>query len=534
MKKVLLSLLIVFLVGLPSIKAQTAFNYTLQLTPVTVPNLPGLHSYAFGQHNGKWLVFGGRRDGLHARQPFNSFPQSQNNDSIYVIDVASRQFWSVSMNSLPTGIKEQLQSTNMNFIQEDDSLYIIGGYAFSPTANNHITFPNLTSIQVSGLINAIINQQSITPYFKQITDNNFAISGGYMGKIGNTFYLVGGQRFDGRYNPMGNPTYTQAYSNQIRKFEINNSGSSIVISNYTAITDAVHLHRRDYNLIPQIFPDGTEGYTISSGVFQTNVNLPYLYPVDITANGYFPITGFNQYLSNYHSANASFYDSTNNAMHSIFFGGMSQYYYSNGNLIQDNQVPFVKTISRMSRFSDSSLQEVQLPIQMPNFQGAGAEFIPNEGIPSTESEIVLLDHLTADTNLIGHIYGGIASSSLNPFTANQTNLTNADPTIYEIWLIKTQSTGLMEIDGRNPYKIEIYPNPAKDELTVEFILEEAKKAYYFISSDSGQIIKEGTIKSQVGLNQIQLDLSSLQAGNFVFTLVIDDKFFSSQKVVKLK
>lgn len=531
MKKVLLSALIALL-GLPSLVSQNTFNYSLQLTPVTVPILPGHHSYAFGQANGKWVVIGGRRDGVHARQPFNAFPQNQNNDSIYVIDIASTQYWAASLNTLPSGIKEQLQSTNMNFYQEEDSLYIIGGYAYSPTANNHITFPKLTSIHLSGLINAIVNQQSISSYFKQITDNRFAICGGYMGKIGNTFYLVGGQKFDGRYNPMGNATYTQTYSNQIRKFEINNSGSSIVISNYTAITDAVHLHRRDYNLIPQIFPDGTEGYTISSGVFQTNANLPYLYPVDITANGYFPITGFNQYLSNYHSANASFYDSTNNAMHSIFFGGMSQYYYQNGTLIQDNQVPFVKTISRMSRFSDSSLQEVQLPIQMPNFQGAGAEFIPNHQIPYTKSEIVKLDHLNGDTNLIGHIYGGIRSNSLNPFAANQTNLTSADPTIYEVWLIRQQSTGLMEIDGKNPYELEVYPNPLKDFITLNFNLKSPKIASYMVSNEVGQIVMDGEIHGAAGKNTKELDLSSMASGNYVITLVIDHTFFNSKKVVK--
>ena len=116
----------------------------------------------------------------------------------------------------------------------------------------------------------------------------FAVTGGHLGKIGNTFYLIGGHRFDGRYNPMGHPTYTQTYVDGIRKFTINNSGSQLSYANYTSITDEVHLHRRDYNLLPQIFPDGTEGYTLSSGVFQPTIDLPFLYPVDITASGYQP------------------------------------------------------------------------------------------------------------------------------------------------------------------------------------------------------------------------------------------------------
>ena len=30
---------------------QNTFPYDAQLTPVTIANLPGLHSYAFAQHN---------------------------------------------------------------------------------------------------------------------------------------------------------------------------------------------------------------------------------------------------------------------------------------------------------------------------------------------------------------------------------------------------------------------------------------------------------------------------------------------------
>ncbi|MFT5648286.1 MAG: hypothetical protein ACI976_002985 [Aureispira sp.] len=63
-----------------------------------------------------------------------------------------------------------------------------------------------------------MNGTAINSYFKQITDNIFAVTGGQLGKIESTFYLVGGHRFDGRYNPMGNTTYTQTYTDKIQKF----------------------------------------------------------------------------------------------------------------------------------------------------------------------------------------------------------------------------------------------------------------------------------------------------------------------------
>jgi hypothetical protein len=525
----LLSLLLTF-----TVTAQSSFNYSLSLNPVSVPGLPGLQAYAQAQHNGKWLIVGGRRDGLHARQPFNSFPQSQNNTDIFVVDVYNGQFWSSSVTNLPTSIAEQLQSTNMNFCQREDTMYIVGGYAYSNTAADHITFPYLTTINVSGVINAIINGNSISSFFKQITDTAFAVTGGHLDHLNDTFYLVGGQRFDGRYNPMGNPTYTQTYTNQIRKFMVNNSGSQLSFSGYTAITDPVHLHRRDYNLLPQIFPDGQQGFTISSGVFQINVDLPFLYPVDITANGYTPQTTFNQYLSNYHSAYACLYDSSSNAMHSLFFGGMSQYYYSNNTLIQDNQVPFVKTISRVTRDSSGNLNEYQLPVEMPALRGSSAEFIYNTTLPHYESHVIKLSSINQDSILIGHIYGGIYSPQLNPFSSNQTSVTSADTTIYEVWLIRNQTAGTNEsaIDGKNPHDITVFPNPAKEKLNVRFNLNQPTDVAYFITNANGQIVKEETFKRPLnGEQNIRIQLGDLAPQPLMLTFVFDDKYYVTRNII---
>ncbi|MEZ4875489.1 MAG: hypothetical protein R2793_08580 [Flavobacteriaceae bacterium] len=508
--------------------SQNTFEYTLELNPITIQNLPGLHSYAFGQSDGKWLIIGGRRDGLHARQPFNAFPASQNNDELFVIDLANQTFWSTPLTPLPTGIREQLQSTNMNFHQDGDTLYIIGGYAFSATQNNHITFPNLTSINVPATINAIINNQDITPFFKQISDAIFAVSGGQLAKLGATFYLVGGHKFNGRYNPMGNPTYTQEYTNAIRKFTIDNSGSQLSYDNYTTIEDPVHLHRRDYNLLPQVFPNGTEGLTISSGVFQQNVDLPYLYPVDIDAAGITPMTSFNQFLSNYHSASAYLRDASSNTMFSLFFGGMSQYYYQNGNLIQDDLVPFVKTISLLVRDNTNTLEEFQLPIEMPIYTGSSAEFILNENLPHYGSGIVKLSEITEESFVLGYIYGGINSSSLNPFSSNQTNLTSASAAIYEVTLTK-EPLGIQKIDGSNPYQISLSPNPATQEVQVTFNKAPLANSYYFLTTVEGKIARQGAMSFQGLTSRIVLP-KELSAQTYFLTVSIDDRYFVTKKL----
>lgn len=531
MKKLLFLIVLSFI---QLMHAQSSFPYDVVLTPINVTGLPGLHSYAFAQHNGKWLIIGGRKDGIHARQPFNAFPSTQNNTDIYVVDIVTNQFWTASVNTLATGLKEQLQSTNMNFYQDGDTLYIIGGYGFSTTANDHVTHDKLTSIDVIGLINAIENGTSINSYFKQISGLEFAITGGQLGKIGSEFYLVGGHQFDGRYNPMNGPSFTQTYSSSIRKFEIDNSASNLSISNYNAVSDAVHLHRRDYNLVPQVFPNGELGYTISSGVFQINADLPFLYPVDIKAGGYFPQTQFNQYLSNYHSGTVGLYDINLNQMHSLFFGGMSQYYYQNGSLIQDNTVPFVKTISRVSRLANGDLEEYQFPVEMPNLKGSGAEFIPNENLPHYLNEVIQLSNISDNEFVIGHLYGGILSTSPSAFTDNQTGLTSADSSIYEVKLIYNPVLSTQNIDGSNPFSFNVFPNPTiGDSIQVNFSVPYQGKVEYIISSIDGKILSEGDILDyKVGKNTMNFNLESPNEKMVIITFIFDQKYFNSKKIIK--
>lgn len=517
------------------VAGQNDFDYSIEFIPVEIPGLPGLHSYAFGQHEGKWLILGGRTDGLHPRQPFSSFPESHNNTDIYVIDPEQKKFWKASVDLLVQSVREQLQATNMNFYQDKDTLYIIGGYAYSQTAKDHITFPYLCSVNVPATVNSIINNIEIKPYFKQLTHENFAVTGGQLGKIGSSYYLVGGQKFTGRYNPHNNPTFKQEYTHQIRKFKINNSEDNLIFSDYDAISDELHLRRRDYNLLPQIFPDGQQGYTISSGVFQPDTDLPFLYPVDIRKDGYFPVTTFNQYLSNYHSAKASLYDSTENIMYNLFFGGMSQYYYENGNLIRDDLVPFVRTVSLVKRFPDGSLNEYKLPIEMPGLKGASAEFIPAKNMPHYASEIIKLDKVNENEFIIGHIYGGINSTLLNPFSNNLTDLTNADNSVFAVKLTRRSTSSRSDlIDGANPYQLSLFPNPVEYALTVQLEPVPSKVRYY-LSNRKGMIVKRGSIMSQEFTgNEIMISLEGIDDMFLIATFVLDDIFYLSEKFIKNK
>ena len=357
------------------------FPFEVVLKADSIAGFSGLHSFAYGQRNGKVLLIGGRPDGIHARQPFNAFPASLNNQILQVLDLQTKQYWSRTLAELSVTLQEQLQSTNMNFYQDGNSLILAGGYAYSNSANDHITFPYLTRIDLDGLISAVLANTTITPYFEQIQDDRFAVTGGNIGKIGSQYYLVGGHRFDGRYNPMNNPTFVQAYVDGLQKFELSAPGQALAVLNYQLVTDQVNLHRRDYNLVPHVYPNGETGYLISSGVFQINADLPFLYPVEIKSSGHTAVNGFSQYLSNYHSSKFSLYDSATQTMHHLFLGGISQYYYQNGTLLNDPNVPFVRTISRLAQGLDGAYQEYVLGTEMPALLGASAEFIHLEQVP---------------------------------------------------------------------------------------------------------------------------------------------------------
>lgn len=465
---------------------------TFDLKPVELSELPGIQSFVYAQDDGKWLILGGRTDGLHKRRPFEAFLPSGNNGRIYVVDIESKEVWSKSLFELPVTLQEQLQSTNMEFVQKGDELFIIGGYAFSNTAGDHITFPFLAVVDVPGVISDIISDNSIADNFKQLRDERMAVTGGNLEVLDDRFYLVGGQRFDGAYNPMGpnhGPGFSQEYTNAIRSFTVEENGSQLSIKNYESLYDETNLHRRDYNLIPQIYPDGEQGFTIFSGVFQHEIDLPFLNTVDITSNGYAVNNDFSQYLSHYHSAHVPLFSESENKMTTVFFGGISQYFLDAQNILtKDDEVPFVKTISSITRESDGTMTEVKIG-EMPGLLGASAEFVLNPSIAANHSGIILLDELPLDeTILIGHIVGGIESRVANSFFSNSTGLTKASPTIFEVYLKKDNASSVKVVGTKNDLKLLPFPNPADDTLILKFSTPTPGIVYFLLQNAAGEIV----------------------------------------------
>jgi len=416
---------------------KSVFLLNVEISEIEVADSPAINSYTHAIGNNKWLIIGGRIDGLHDHRPDRAYPADKSNKYIWLIDPIKKQTWKKSIQGLPENLYDQLQSTNMSFYQDGEKLLLIGGYGWSETAQDYLTFPYLTIVDVPSLMEAVKTDKDLLPYFYPIENQQMAVSGGYLGKINEAYYLVFGNRFDGRYDARPNQGHVQVYTNEIRKFNLLEKNGDVTIVDYKTIRDTANFHRRDYNLLPQVFPNGDFGYTAFSGVFQYDRNFPWLNPVNIFADGYEVVDSFEQQFSHYHSTCVSVYRQSANQMDNLFFGGMARFIPDpeTGEIINDPLVPSVNTISQVSRFKDGHMEEYVLHSKMPGLLGASANFIPVQGIPLIHGKIVDYDNLPAGKTLIGYSVGGLESTEPNVFL-RPTGTSSSTNRIFEIYLIK--------------------------------------------------------------------------------------------------
>ena len=359
-----------------------------------------------------------------------------------------------------------------------------------------------------------------------------AVTGGMLEKIDSTYYLVFGHRFDGRY--ARNTTagsFVQTYTHEIRKFEILDDGTNLAIINYRVQSDTNNFHRRDLNLVPQFYPNGDYGFTAFGGVFQKNADLPFLTPIDITSDSTIHRSGFNQNLSQYTSAVMPVFDSLNNSMHTVFFGGMSLYTLDSvsGNLIQDTLVPFVNTISKISREANGTLTEYKLPVDMPALIGSNAIFIPKGSTPLMHSRIINLNALSGLTH-VGYIMGGIESDLPNVADLDPESMSRPHASVYDVYIDKTINS-IPDLPIRNKVNdLIVYPNPVGSKLYMDFRLQEEENCMITLFDMHGRVVN--LLQPQIKLSGPQhfvFDTAKLASGMYYCEVKAGD----SVKVVKV-
>lgn len=281
------------------------------------------------------------------------------------------------------------------------------------------------------------------PYLSNTGPSYAAVAGGGMEKLGSIFWIVFGQNFQGLYsvNPAdyGRWPVQQIYTERFTGLWIGNLGgvlSAAVLNVLQQDPNTTQWHRRDLNVVPALDTDGSPMITAYGGVFVPGQIAAFDQPIHLkngtsALNAEAQLDPYHQFFSQYDCATLKMWSASAKSMQTMFFGGIGLYYVStsNGTLQKDTGLPFVNTLSVLTRASDGSSSEVYAAPPLPAYMGANATFIPSSQAPRQSGEIIALDQITERT-LVGWIYGGILSPQPQPPNGG----TTASNAIYEVWL----------------------------------------------------------------------------------------------------
>ncbi|MEO8151156.1 MAG: T9SS type A sorting domain-containing protein [Bacteroidia bacterium] len=527
-----ISILFIFAVFKSSAQVQ---QFTLSIDTASFISMPHIHSYAHAEWNDKWIFIGGRTNGLHGFTPPSGFTNNGINDSIYVVDPVTDTRMAVNIFNefTDTLMLNALRASFFEYSQNDSMLYMVGGFGYTLDSSSYSTHANLIAVNIKNLVDDITNGLPVAPDFRLLQDSVFKVCGGNMYRMDSTYYLVFGHDFNNYYSV--NDTlgfFSQQYTCEIRKFQINDDGINLSISNYNAIHDSANFHRRDYNLVPQIFPDGTTGLTAFSGVFQYFAPNPFLNSVNITSAGYEVINNFNQNLSQYNSAVMPVYNTAENKMSTVFFGGMSLYQLDTvtNTLVTDTLIPFVKTISKVVRYADSSMTEYANPTSMPALIGTNSIFIPSDSVTILHDGIIDLNALPYGITLAGRIIGGINSNLPNVSTSP--NLSHAENLVYNVYLNKFIDTKIEDHEVKNDIlNLLVYPNPTDQTINIQFETQKPGPVSVNIYTSHGSLVKQiyqGSLTE--GKHEMKCTLQS--AGTYFCKVQTENHIKSIMVVVK--
>lgn len=443
MKKIILSFvasLALIILTTSYMQVKTPPVFTVKLVPINTGHyLPGLQSFAWAIQGSNLLLIGGRTEGFHGiTNDDTTFKVRKANDSIFVINLQNYTY-----HALPINTKDpfffQFASSNMEFKQDGDTLYIVGGFGVNDTTSiqSNYTFSRIVAISVSGMIRQVLSRGNpANAILGSASSPSLAVTGGELIRQNGIFYLMFGQKYTGTYDFNRSGTYTSA----VRSFRFSNN----TITGISSLVDTINLRRRDLNVAP-VYQQNGWIYAGYGGVFTSNLG-SYDHPVYLSLNAgraQLRVDALTQVTNQYECAKAFLYDPASNTNFTILFGGIGEYQYdpiSRKWVYGDHgaMLPFVNTITQFVYQNGRSQQRIQLPPgqpTMPGLVGTDAIFIP---YPS----LVLADHtidmskIGTRTTVIGVIYGGIRS--IKP-TSSGPYPTSLNKAIYKVYFTRSNN-----------------------------------------------------------------------------------------------
>jgi len=406
--------------------------FTIDVRAVPWAGAPTLQSFAIARDGqGRWLCLGGRTAGLHGLASSGVLIQSNFqgfNDRVWAVDVGGPRVCSRALaNLVAKDVADSLTVTGCQSAQVGDKLYLVGGYGYSPDHRFMQTYRVLTVVDVTATVQAVLTGGPIGNHIRQsAADDLLAVTGGELESIDGTFYLVFGQNYFGFYTQRNGD-----YTYQVRPFQVTDDGTTVSIVKKQPVgckgADP-QFRRRDLNLVQAIRPDGRRRLTVYGGVFDPSdidakFGGPFRRPIDIDPGGDPPAvsvdaSGFQQQLSQYNCAVLPIHRTSDRSMAVVFFGGISEAYYTGLEFRWDNNLPFVDHVGCITRSAGGDSREWLVcrrssgqpcvNLRLPGLLGTAAKFIPAQGAPF-DGGVLDLDAIRADT-LVGYVYGGVAAT----------------------------------------------------------------------------------------------------------------------------
>ncbi len=193
------------------------------------PTLNEMYGFAIGVYNETALIIGGRIRNDVPSSNQDDFP----NTEIILIDYKKMRASAFTSGGLEGILGEQMAATGFGYYQIENTLYITGGYGYSHSNGQFITFPYLTAVDLPGAIGALLKGESPVDHFYQLCEERLALFDTELDHNGDEFFLINGKQAYKTEPFEDNARYEETgYYGQARTFRVLGEPSNMKVADF--------------------------------------------------------------------------------------------------------------------------------------------------------------------------------------------------------------------------------------------------------------------------------------------------------------